>query len=215
MNKDKLNDKYSYNKDLLIENFSYEKECLKLYDFIMENSLFLELNYIKECEILIDRKKTIDTIDKLINCINIADDIEKGLFEFSLNYIKSQNLPIHYFSLIYNDKLNDLLLNLDVNNKKIENKTLLPDLLNGKFSGQIIAFLNMYQLHPLRWKSIIDKNNLKDDTMSKVNTIDEYKCSRCGERKHIYYITQTRCIDEPATIFYTCTVCRKTFTKSM
>jgi DNA-directed RNA polymerase subunit M/transcription elongation factor TFIIS len=203
------------NKELLIENFSYEKEYLKNCDFIMENSLYLDVKFIQLCESQINRKQTVETIDKLINCINISDDIEKGIFEFSLNYVKAQSLPNHFFQLTYNDKLNDLLLNLDVNNKRIENKTLQPDLLNGKFSGQIIAFLNMYQLHPMRWKSIIDKNNLKDDTMANVNTTDEYKCGRCGERKHIYYITQTRCIDEPATIFYTCTVCRKTFTKSM
>lgn len=202
-------------KELLIENFSYEKEYLKNCDFIMENSLYLDVQFIKECEKQINRKQTIETIDKIINCITISDDIEKGIFEFSLNYVKAHNYPCHFFQLTYNDKLNDLSTNLDVNNKRIDNKTLLPDLLSGKFSGKIIAFLNMYQLHPMRWKSIIDKNNLKDDTMANVNTTDEYKCGRCGERKHIYYITQTRCIDEPATIFYTCTVCRKTFTKSM
>jgi len=203
------------NDELSIENFSYEKEYLKNCDFIMENSLYLDINFITNCTKQINRKQTSETINKLINCINIADDIEKGIFEFSLNYVKVQNLPIHFFQLTYNDKLNDLLLNLDMNNKKIENKTLLPDLLNGKFSGQIIAFLNMYQLHPMRWKNIIDKNNLRDVTIANVNTTDEYKCGRCGERKHIYYITQTRSIDEPATIFYTCTICRKTFTKSM
>jgi DNA-directed RNA polymerase subunit M/transcription elongation factor TFIIS len=202
-------------KELLIENFSYEKEYLKNCDFIMENSLYLEVQYIKKCEDQVNRKETVEKIDKLINCITISDDIEKGIFEFALNYVKAQSLPDHFFVLTYNDKLNDLLLNLDINNKRIDNKTLLPDLLNGKFSGQIVAFLNMYQLHPVRWKHIIDKNNLKDDTMANVNTTDEYRCARCGERKHIYYITQTRCIDEPATIFYTCTVCRKTFTKSM
>jgi DNA-directed RNA polymerase subunit M/transcription elongation factor TFIIS len=203
------------NKELLIENFSYEKEYLKNCDFIMENSLYLDVKFIQRCESQINRKETVQKIDKVINCLTISDDVERGIFEFSLNYVKAHNYPDHFFQLTYNDKLNDLLLNLDVNNKRIENKTLLPDLLSGKFSGQIIAFLNMYQLHPMRWKNIIDKNNLKDDTMSKVNTTDEYKCGRCGERKHIYYITQTRCIDEPATIFYTCTVCRKTFTMSM
>ena len=35
---------------------------------------------------------------------------------------------------------------------------LINDILNAKISGQIVAFLQMYQLHPERWKSIIDKN---------------------------------------------------------
>ncbi len=196
-------------------NFSYDKEYIKSCDFIMDNSFILPINFIKYAEQQIDRPENVKKIDQIINCLNISEDIEKGIFEFALNYVKTHGYPDHFFQLTYNDKLHDLLLNLDVNNKRIENKTLLPNILNAKLSGQIIAFLNMYQLHPMRWKSIIDKNNLRDDTMATVNTTDEYKCGRCGERKHIYYITQTRCIDEPATIFYTCTVCRKTFTKSM
>jgi DNA-directed RNA polymerase subunit M/transcription elongation factor TFIIS len=197
------------------ENFSYDKEYIKSCDFIMDNSFVLPIDFIKYAEQQINRPDNVKKIDEIINCLNISEDIEKGIFEFALNYVKTHGYPDHFFQLTYNDKLHDLLLNLDVNNKRIENKTLLPNILNAKLSGQIIAFLNMYQLHPDRWKSIIDKNNLRDDTMATVNTTDEYKCGRCGERKHIYYITQTRCIDEPATIFYTCTVCRKTFTKSM
>lgn len=208
-----MNDKT--NNDISIDNFSYEKEYLKTYDFIMDNSMILNVDFIKKCEKQIKRKETVNKIENVINNISIADDIEKGIFEFSLNYVKVQSLPCHFFVSIYNDKLSELLVNLDMNNKKIKNDTLLPNLLNGIFSGQIIAFLNFYQLHPKRWKSIIDKNNLRDNTIANVNTTDEYKCSRCGERKHTLYITQTRCIDEPATIFYTCVVCRKTFTKSM
>lgn len=202
-------------KEFDIDNFSHEKEFLKSCDFIMENSMYLPIDFIKRSEVEVSRKENIKKIDDIVNCISVSEEIEKGIFEFALNYIKTHGYPDHFFQLTYNDKLHDMLLNLDVNNKRIENKTLLPNILSGKLTGQIVPFLNMYQLHPMRWKSIIDKNNLRDDTMANVNTTDEYRCARCGERKHIYYITQTRCIDEPATIFYTCTVCRKTFTKSM
>jgi DNA-directed RNA polymerase subunit M/transcription elongation factor TFIIS len=181
----------------------------------MENSAHLPLDFIKLSESVINRRDTIKKIDNVIKCYNIAEDIEKGIFESSLNYVISNNYPYHFFHLTYHDKLENLLVNLDENDKKVQNKTLINDLLTAKLSGQIIAFLHPYQLHPYRWKSIIDKNNLRDDTLSKVNTTDEFKCMRCGEKKHTYYITQTRCIDEPATIFYTCTVCRKTFKKSM
>lgn len=202
-------------QDYNIDEFSYDKEFLKNCDFIMENSLYIPIKFIKEVEKQIDRKDTINKIEEKIKCYSIAEDIEKGLFEFSLNYVRTHGYPEHFFQLTYNDKLNDILLNLDTTNNHINNQTLLPSILSSKISGQIVAFLNMFQLHPMRWKSIIDKNNLRDDTMTQVNTTDEYKCGRCGERKHVYYISQTRSIDEPATIFYTCTVCRKTFTKSM
>jgi hypothetical protein len=207
-----MTDKY---KELNIHNFSYEREYLKGFDFIMENSLLLPINFVKYAQENINRTEIIKKIDEIINCYSISEEIERGIFEFALNYVNVNGYPRHFFELTYNDKLQNILLNLDKNNKQIENKTLINDILSSKISGQIIAFLNMYQLHPDRWKSIIDKNNLRDDTLSKVNTTDEFKCARCGERKHIYYITQTRCIDEPATIFYTCIVCKKTFTKSM
>jgi DNA-directed RNA polymerase subunit M/transcription elongation factor TFIIS len=207
-----MTDKY---KELNINNFSYEREYLKGFDFIMDNSLLLPINFVKYAQENINRTEIIKKIDEIINCYSISEEIERGIFEFALNYVNANGHPYHFFQLTYNDKLQNILLNLDKNNKQIENKTLVNDILSSKISGQIVAFLNMYQLHPDRWKSIIDKNNLRDDTLSKVNTTDEFKCARCGERKHIYYITQTRCIDEPATVFYTCTVCKKTFTKSM
>ena len=202
-------------KELNIDNYSYDKEYLKTFDFIMDNSLLLPINLVKYADESVNRIENVKKIDKVINCYSVAEDIEKGIFEFSLNYVVANGFPQHFFLMIYNDKLNNILVNLDKNNKEIQNKTLINDILSSKLSGQIIAFLHMYQIHPARWKSIIDKNNLRDDTLSTVNTTDEFKCARCGERKHIYYITQTRCIDEPATVFYTCTVCRKTFTKSM
>lgn len=202
-------------KELNIDNYSYDKEYLKTFDFIMDNSLLLPISLVKYADESVNRLENVKKIDKVIDCYSVAEDIEKGIFEFALNYVVANGFPQHFFPMTYNDKLDNILINLDKNNKQIENKTLINDILSSKLSGQIIAFLHMYQIHPARWKSIIDKNNLRDDTLSTVNTTDEFKCARCGERKHIYYITQTRCIDEPATVFYTCTVCRKTFTKSM
>ncbi len=214
-NTNTMNNTNTDSTGLTIDNYSHDKEFLKTFDFIMDNSLLLQKTFVKYADEIINRNNIVQKIDKIINCYSVAEDIEKGIFEFSLNYIIANGYPHNYFEMIYNDKLHNILVNLDKNNKHIQNKTLIDNILESKLSGQIIAFLHMYQIHPARWKSIIDKNNLRDDTLSTVNTTDEFKCARCGERKHIYYITQTRCIDEPATVFYTCTVCRKTFKKSM
>ena len=126
------------------ENFSYDKEYIKHCDFIMDNSFLLPIDFIKYAEKQINREENVQKIDQIIKCLNISEDIEKGIFEFALNYVKTHGYPDHFFQLTYNDKLHDLLLNLDVNNKRIENKTLLPNILNAKLSGQIIAFLNMF-----------------------------------------------------------------------
>ena len=192
-----------------------DTEYLNKFNFIMENSMLLPINLIKYAEENLKRKEAIKKLDTIISCYTLAEDIESGIFEFTINYVQNNNFSVTDLMPIYEDKLHEIYINLDQKNDRIQNKTLLNDLLESKMSGQIIAFLKMYQLHPIRWKHIIDKNNLRDNTLSTINTTDDYKCARCGERKHIYYITQTRSADEPATIFLTCTVCKKTFTKSM
>jgi DNA-directed RNA polymerase subunit M/transcription elongation factor TFIIS len=205
----------SREEELDINNFSYEREYIRRQQFIMTNSCYLPVDFIKFAEKEIDRKKITDNFDTYINCLPISIQIEKGLFEFSLNYIKTSLLEWSEFYPVYMDKFYEICENLDMNNDKINNHTLLPALLEGSISAQTVPFLKMYQLHPLRWKHIIDKNNLRDLTLYTVNTTDEFKCGRCGERKHTYYITQTRSADEPATVFYTCINCKKTFTKSI
>ena len=205
----------SREEELDINNFSYDREYIHRQKFIMTNSCYLPVEFIKFAEKQIDRKKIIDNFDSYINCLPISMQIEKGLFEFSLNYIKTSLLEWLEFYPVYMDKFYEICENLDMNNEKINNRTLLPALLEGSISAQTVPFLKMYQLHPLRWKHIIDKNNLRDLTLYTVNTTDEFKCGRCGERKHTYYITQTRSADEPATVFYTCINCKKTFTKSI
>lgn len=202
-------------EELDIKNFSYEREYIRRQNFIMNNSCYLPINLIKFAEKEIQKNEIIDEFDRFIKCIPISTKMEKGLFEFSLNYIKTSLLEWTDFKAIYMDKFFEICENLDINNKKINNCTLLPYLLNGTISAQTVPFLKMYQLHPQKWKQIIDKNNLRDLTLYTVNTTDEMKCGRCGERKHTYYITQTRSADEPATVFYTCINCKKTFTKSM
>lgn len=200
---------------LILDIHTGDKEYLNKFNFIMENSMLLPIKLIKYAEENLNRKEAIKKLDSIISCYTLAEDIEAGIFEFTLNYVQNNNFNLTDLMPIYEDKLHEIYINLDQKNDRIQNKTLLNDLLESKMSGQIIAFLKMYQLHPIRWKHIIDKNNLRDNTLSTINTTDDYKCARCGERKHIYYITQTRSADEPATIFLTCTVCKKTFTKSM
>ena len=198
-----------------IDKFEFQKDYIKRFKFIMTNSLYLPIELIEYGQKNIDRDLAINKIEEIVKCYPLSREIEAGIFEFAINYVKTQLLNYDNVMIIYQDKLFEILDNLDVNNKRINNKTLLPALLSGAIPGQTIPFLKMYQLHPQKWKYLIDKNNLRDDTLYTINTTDSYKCGRCGMSKHTYYITQTRAADEPATVFYTCINCKKTFTKSI
>jgi DNA-directed RNA polymerase subunit M/transcription elongation factor TFIIS len=212
---ERVNNEY---KSVNINNFSYDKEFIKKFKFVtLSNSDFknIPIDLIKYAIKNINRQDIIDKFEKLINCLPISESIEMSIFEFSLNYIITNNYPSDDYEQIYMHTFNDIYDNLDVNNKQINNKTLLPNILDGNIPYHILAFMKMYQIHPDRWNYIINKNNLRDTTLQNVSTTDEFRCARCGERKHKYYIMQTRSADEPATIFYTCIICKKTFTKSM
>ena len=202
-----MTDFLTRDEELNINNFSYEREFIKRQKFIMTNSCYIPISLIKFAETQLNRKDIVDKLDLLINCLPVSVQIEKGLFEFALNYIKTSLLESTDFQPIYMDKFYEICENLDMKNEKINNLTLLPSLLDGTISPQTLPFLKMYQLHPIRWKHIIDKNNLRDLTLYTVNTTDEFKCGRCGERKHTYYITQTRSADEPTTKFCYCYKC--------
>ena len=205
-------------EELTFDNFSYNREYILRQKFIMLNNCYYQSDIVKLvycANETLDRKNIIQKIDSIVRCLPVSQLIELGVFEFSINYVKIQNLNFSELEMIYNDKVNELCLNLDISNENIKNKTLLPTILRGEINPQTVAFLKFHHLHPENWKSIIDKNNLRDEILYTVNTTDKFKCSKCGERKHTYYITQTRAADEPATIFYTCINCKKTFTKSV
>jgi len=211
INKNKCLDDF----DKYILNVDLRKEELKHYNFMLEHTYNINPDFIRWANFILDRKIGRSLIDSIVNVINISYDIENGIFEYSINYITQQSMPKEHIIMIYEHKLDDICQNLDITNTHINNKTLLMELYNGNISGQSIPFLKTYQLHPERWKHIIDKNKLKVETLSQVNTTDKYKCTRCGERKHTYYIAQTRSLDEPSTVFFTCTVCKRTFAKSL
>jgi DNA-directed RNA polymerase subunit M/transcription elongation factor TFIIS len=205
-------------KELEFDNFSYNREYIRRQKFIMLNNCYLQqdvVNLIELADKNLNRKNTIQKFDDIVRCLPVSQLIELGVFEFSINYVKTQDLNYSELELVYNDKVNELCVNLDMQNENIKNKTLLPAILRGKINPQTIAFQKFYHLHPENWQAIIDKNNLRDEILYTVNTTDEFKCGKCGERKHTYYITQVRSADEPATVFYTCVNCLKTFTRSM
>ena len=221
---DNISDQYKqiYNKviteykDININNFSSNKEFIKRFKFSALNSdSIIPIDLINYALEVINKKENIERIDSYIKCYPISESIEMSIFEFAINYIIINDHPYEHYYSIYFDKFYEICDNLDVNNKQINNKTLLKNIINGDLPYHIIAFLKMYQIHPERWNYIINKNNLRDTTLQNVSTTSEFRCARCGERKHKYYIMQTRSADEPATIFYTCIICKKTFTKSM
>lgn len=192
----------------------YKKDFIKYYDFVSQYSNDIKYELIKYAEKNVNRKRSIEKLSKYVKYINIANDIEKGIFEHSLIIVTVDNLDYGYFESVYDEKLYDICINLDKNNKRISNKTLLGLVLTRQINPQVVAFLTPADLNPIRWKDVVDKMRLKHNTLSTMRTTDLYKCKKCGERKFKVSEMQTRCADEPSTKFYVCLVCCFTFTKN-
>ena len=142
-----------------------------------------------------------------------AEQIENGIFEFTLIQTTiNKLLPIIAIN-VYHDKLHDICVNLDINNKNIKNKTLYNSIINQEIKPYYLAFLSPGQLHPKRWAPILKKINQKNETKNTIIATDLYKCYKCGESKCKASQIQTRGADEPMTIFITCLICYNTFTR--
>ena len=181
------------------------------YDFIIPNSIDIKDKYIQYAETCLDRIKTQTILSDLLLNIDIALKIELSIFEYALNYCINNKFEINYIQPIYNDKFNEILVNLDENKKGIENKTFKRDILSGKINPSNVAFLSPAQIHPLKWSHIIRKKEYVEQRENNIVYSDAYKCFKCGESKCKITQVQTRSADEAMTTFVVCVVCHNTF----
>lgn len=214
---DEMNDvndinKFDY-KNLTMENFNEDKLLKQEYNFISRGSSIITGKLIKHAISVLDRNLAKSKLKKYIEYDFIVNDIEKGVFEFSLVDVASNQYNFDFVELIYNRKIEDICDNLDTHNLNIDNQTLVKSILLGDLKPQTLAFLPPEHIHPMRYKDILNKIELREKTMNNLRTTDMYKCKKCGERKFKISTMQLRCADEPETKFLTCLVCYNTFTQ--
>lgn len=199
------------NKHIELIN-KYENTLLESPNFninyITDEAKNLDISYKKILNKQINRSDTIVTLNKLIHNIDISIKLEAGIFEFALIYCYVKDLNENLYSAIYNDKLQDIIFNLNDKTSIIHN-WLYTDNTN----LQKIAFLTPQELNPTMWEEFIRKEKLREYKRNNIATTDLYKCYKCGERRCQAIQLQTRSADEPMTIFITCLVCFSTFKK--
>jgi DNA-directed RNA polymerase subunit M/transcription elongation factor TFIIS len=198
-------------KKLKLSNLNLNsKEYNNRYNFVTQNSKDIKIDLMKKAELVIDRKKAVKKLEEYLEW-HIAYEIEKGIFEFALIKTVIDKLQYNFVENIYWSKLQDICENVDANNTKINNKTILPMIMNKDFRPFFVAFLSPNQLHPQRWAEMAEKLRVKEETINNVATTDLYKCKKCNERKFRIYELQMRGADEPTSKICTCTVCHNTF----
>jgi DNA-directed RNA polymerase subunit M/transcription elongation factor TFIIS len=180
------------------------------YDFITVNSVDIKESYIQYAEKTLERAKNQIVINKVIEDIDMAFKIELSIFEYSLVYCINNNYDPKFLKPIYDDKIYNIIINLDPTNH-IANNTLKKKLLEGKINPNDVAFMAPLQLHPEKWQYLINKRDYKEWTENNISYSTAYKCFKCGESKSKVTQAQTRSADEPMTTFVKCVVCHNTF----
>ena len=193
------------------------RSCIeKMFNFRVVNVAEIDMVFFtKAMKAPINR---IQTIMRIIDgnprlSVHQAKEVEEGLFEFALiRLYGSRNPHPSFFSVLYYDKLQDLLINLNPNSR-VQNKTLWVDVVENRIKPFFLAFLKPEQLHPERWLHVIKRKEQIENSVNDVKATSIYTCYRCKENKCTTTQMQLRSADEPMTIFVTCLVCGNTFTK--
>lgn len=154
----------------------------------------------------VNRIETIGKFTSILKNIEAGIKIEAGIFEFTLVYSLIKNYTNPILPAIYNDKVFDILKNLDTNNS-IANNTLFDKINSGEIDAQKIAFLKPQDLHPERWESLIRKTKLREEKRKNIATTDVYTCYKCKGKRCSLIELQLRSADEPMTKIITCLDC--------
>jgi DNA-directed RNA polymerase subunit M/transcription elongation factor TFIIS len=157
-----------------------------------------------------DRKNTIkllsDHFDK-----KYCSKIEKGLFDFTEQYCKSNGNNLIMAQAIYKDCVNNILFNCEQNHATIQKiKKLIS---KKKYNPYNLAFLKPDELNEDNWMKIILRKNTTEDLLKNLPTIEWVPCKNegCKSIEYFFYQLQTRSADEPMTTFYICKACDKTY----
>jgi transcription elongation factor S-II len=148
-----------------------------------------------------------DKLNYIINDKNISENLEKGIYNFSIEFSKEKNIikkwSNNVFVTIYLQKLKIILYNL-------KNETILNNLKKKKFKAHELAFMTHQTLRPDIWNSMIEEKKIKDENKFSLKleaSTDDFTCHKCKSKKCSYYQLQTRSADEPMTTFVTCLNC--------
>jgi len=195
----------------------------KLYNLEEEIKKFSNENSIKTDEQInqYNKHKVRDEFHSLlINNIYIspleATDLEIGVFNCTIDYALSNKIQLSWKCQLFIDTYINIARSIYSNlktNSYIGNKDLLKRMTEYKeFNPHMLPYMQSHNIFPERWKSIIDKDNLRIKEAYEFNIVamsDMITCMRCKSKKVSYYELQTRSGDEASTLFMECLICGK------
>ena len=155
-----------------------------------------------------DRLPVIRKLGKLFDK-KIAQQIEQGIFRFSLTYPLVKGKPIGQQESIYEDNAAFLLKELDPSSLP-KNEDILRRLKEGEIEPERLAFFSPQELNPKHWEKPLKKKEYRAFKAKNMATTNKYTCKKCKGNRHSITQKQMSSADEPMTTFITCLDCGKT-----
>jgi transcription elongation factor S-II len=156
------------------------------------------------------REKIIHKYDTIIKNREISERLENAIYNWCLKEIEKRGMTISdLFYKMYMNKNIHIFTNIDPD-CCIKNEFLLKNILDKSIPLEDIPEMTPQKIFPEHWKILQDKQKARDEFLylkKPEAATDEFKCSKCKQRKCTYYELQTRSIDEPMTKFIRCLVC--------
>ena len=153
------------------------------------------------------REHISDKLFEIINNRNIVSNLEKGLYNYSLDAATKKKIvkkwENQYFVQIYLDRVKSIFINLT-------NETLLNKIVEKKIKAHELAFMTHQEMNEERWKALIELQQIKEEnkyTPKIEASTDNFTCFKCKSKECTHYQLQTRSADEPMTTFVTCIRC--------
>lgn len=160
-----------------------------------------------------ERKNTINLLLERLVSDNFTEKhcsmIEKGLFDFSKQYCKSNGIFLVMAQAIYKDCVQNLLFNCEQNHSTM--KKIKKLIIKNNYNPYNLSFLRPDEMDEYNWRKIISRKNTTEDKLKNLPTIEWKMCNVCKNTEYFYYQLQTRSADEPMTTFYICKKCDKTY----
>ena len=153
------------------------------------------------------RSKIIENLNAIIKNEKISINVEKSVFNSSLDHAKTQKVikkwDNKYFVDIYVLILKKVFINL-------KNEDTLNRLRSKKIRSSDFGGMTHIEMCPEIWGDLIEKKKKRDENKFNGNitaTTDNFTCYKCKSQKCSYYQLQTRSADEPMTTYVDCLNC--------
>ena len=159
--------------------------------------------------------KISDTFDGESECENIIKNIEKGIFNWSINHVKQTSIPSWdnpLFKEVYKRKALSVIYSL-----KEPRSHLKLRLLGGDVKTRDLSTMRPHELWPTgpydqtkrqrEWDEL--RKRMAKEKDDSENFEGAFTCGKCKSKKTKYYQMQTRSADEPMTCFVSCINCGK------